>query len=98
MLRTLSKCKYFLNDYKPGELQIYMMRAVAEAPNQREKWVYLAESWLMFGNIYSALAAFNNAYNIKDRNNSPECEERCWDDTYIYSQIQKLKVEVRKSR
>jgi tetratricopeptide (TPR) repeat protein len=91
MLRTLSRCKHAINDYMVGELQINMMRAVSESPNQRENWVYLAESWLMFGDLYSALAAFNNAYQIKDRNNSPECEERCWDDRYVFSNIQTLK-------
>ena len=87
MCRLIARSLYSLKKANPGELQLWMMRALSEHPNQRENWVYLGEAWEMFGDLLSALAAYNNALQIVDRLQSPECEERCWSNDYIKERI-----------
>jgi glycosyltransferase involved in cell wall biosynthesis len=41
-----------------------MLRAVSEAPDMREAWVYLADAWMSIGNYGSAYAAAMNALRI----------------------------------
>ena len=66
-----------------------------ENHNQRENWVYLGEAWLMFGNYYMALAAFDIAIKITDRTFSPECEEWCWDDNYVKEKIKMCQMSLK---
>jgi hypothetical protein len=92
--RMIARCLHMLNIGEIGEKQVWMLRAVSEAPNQRENWIWLAEAWLMYGNELSALAAFHNGLSITDRSRSPECEERCWNDMYVRHEIDKLKMKL----
>lgn len=85
--RMIARSLQPLKTGSPGEIQVWMLRAVGEYPNQRENWVYLAEAWFMYGNLQSSLAAFINAININDRRFSSECEERCWDNRYVNRMI-----------
>jgi len=82
-MRIIARSLYILHRGDPGEIQLWMLRSSAEAPNTREAWVYLGEAWVMMNNFPSAYAAFINALGIRDRTLSIECEERCWDDIYV---------------
>lgn len=99
-LRMNARCLHFLSQERNervgdvGEIQLHMMRAVAESPNDRINWVYLAEAWQLFGDELAALSAFRNALSLTDRSRSPECEERCWDDGYLINQIKNLKLKL----
>lgn len=92
--RMIARCYFFVSKEDRGEKVTWMLRAVAENPNERENWVYLAEAWLMFGNPLSALAAFENAIRIRDRLYAAQCEERCWDDDYVARMITELRDKI----
>lgn len=64
---------------RPDDVMVWLLRAVAESPSQREPWMWLAYGWLLVGDCDSALAAANRGLAITDRLRSVEIEERCWD-------------------
>jgi hypothetical protein len=88
MCRLIGKSLFNLQSGEIGEIQLWMMRAVSEGPNQRENWVYLAEAWEMIDQYPNAFAAYTTAFQLNDRGQSPECEERCWNNDYVVERIQ----------
>jgi len=61
----------------------WLLRAVAECPNRRECWVYLAEAWFSIGDWPNAFASANKALSFTDRRNQGVVEEECWNDDYV---------------
>ena len=96
----IARCLHFISQEtgKPvderGSIQLWCTRAIAEAPNVREHWVYGAEAWEMFPDPVMALACYRNALSITDKSLSPELESRCWNDGYLINQIKNLKLKL----
>lgn len=96
VMRLIARCLSVLEKGEHGEIQLWMMRNVAECPNQREAWVYMAEAWMMYGNFALAYSAAMTALSIKTKGNFQEFEERCWDDNYLASLAKKAYKQMNK--
>ena len=62
-----------------GTVLQQLLAAVAENPDCREAWVYLADAWAGLGNWPAAYGAAMTALNIMERGPGA-CEEICWGD------------------
>lgn len=75
--RIIAHCLAALG-HDVNEIAVWMIRAVAENPSQREPWIRLAEFWLAVEDYASAYACARRGLAITDRARSLEVEEDCW--------------------
>ncbi len=73
---ALAKCLHKLAQ-PPGPILATLLRAVAEDPNCREAWTYLADAWQTLGNWPAAYGAAMTALRITDSGGQAR-EEVCW--------------------
>lgn len=62
----------------PNEIMVWLIRAVAESPGERDTWMYLARGWFNVKDYKSAYACVHRALSITERSSSPETLEWCW--------------------
>ena len=74
---AIAKCLHKLGE--PGAVLVTLLRAVAEDPNCREAWTYLADAWQTLGNWPAAYGAAMTALRITDSGGQAR-EEVCWSD------------------
>ena len=66
-----------LMKFSAEEIIKNLLLAVAEAPDMREPWVYLADGWMSIGNYGSAYACAMNALQVNNSGIYPK-EMICW--------------------
>lgn len=83
-MRYIARALYFVNqrDEKEDGTEIlrWFMRSVAESPEQREGWIWLANAWYSVGKYRLAHACAEMGLTITDKKNSIENESICWSD------------------
>jgi hypothetical protein len=96
VMRLISKSLSISGTGEQGEVQLWMLRATAENPNDRTNWVYQAEAWIMMGNFPSAFACAVNALQIGQpiKGAEQEIEARIWDDEYVKGLIKQARSEL----
>ncbi len=75
--RYIARCTKALSGSRDTVLE-YMLKGLAEAPYQRESWIWLAQAWMDMGDYLQAYACCQTGMRITDRKTSIECEEGCW--------------------
>lgn len=78
-MRLIARCLMALRG-DPNEIMVWLIRAVAESPSQREPWIWLAQGWYTVGDYAAAYACAMRGLAITDRLRSIEIEEFCWGD------------------
>lgn len=63
-----------------NEIMIWLIRGVGENPTQREPWIWLAQGWLIAGDIDFAEVAINRGLAIKNEEESLTQEYGCWSE------------------
>ena len=83
--RRASTCRLIakgLNETKGdiNEIMIWLLRGVGENPTQREPWIWLAQGWLLAGDLDFAEVAVNRGLAITNQEESLTQEHGCWSE------------------